>query len=116
MPTAITKSATSTNSPTRNSVQVSCLRCAILRPLLFPCAPDYPTFTPEIASNMDLSPPQVLREFLRKILCRLAALQNAYSKLHPTHRRAVSLCSSARDASPCQNGNSPAQIHPATDA
>src|SRR6266436_1791128 len=35
MPTAITKSATSTNSPTRNSVQVSCLRCAILRPLLF---------------------------------------------------------------------------------
>src|ERR1051326_3705357 len=34
IPTAISASATSTKRPTRNSVQVSCLRCGILAPLL----------------------------------------------------------------------------------
>src|SRR5258705_8018929 len=117
MPTAITKSATSTNSPTRNSVQVSCLRCAILRPPLFPCAKDYPTFTPEIASNMGPSPLPALPEYLRKILCHHAAPQNA-CLIHycQTHVLVACDCSATRDWSPYRNENLPTQNHPVTGA
>src|SRR6267154_2140909 len=117
IPTAITKSATSTNSPTRNSVQVSCLRCAILRPPIFPCAKDYPTFTPEIASNMGPSPPPAPPESLRKILCHHAAPQNA-CLIHYRQTRALVACdcSATRDSSPCRNENLPAQNRPVTSA
>src|SRR6266478_9411143 len=117
MPTAITKSATSTNSPTRNSVQVSCLRCAILRPPLFPCAKDYLTFTPEIASNMGPSPLAALPESLRKILCHHAAPQNAclihYRQIHVL---VVCDCSATLDSSPYRNENLPTQNRPVTGA
>src|SRR3984957_11880200 len=117
MPIAITKSATSTNNPTRNSVQVSCLRCAILRPPLFPCAKDYPTFTPEIASNMGPSPPPAPPESLRKIPCHYAAPQNACS-IHYRQPHVLAACdgSATHDSSRYRNENLPMQNRPVTGA
>src|SRR6267154_893547 len=117
IPTAITKSATSTNSPTRNSVQVSCLRCAILRPPLFPCAKDYLTFTPEIASNMGPSPPPAPPECLQKTLCHHAAPQNAcLTHYRQAHAHVACDCSATRDWSRYRNENLPARIRPVTGA
>src|SRR5271157_4626479 len=60
MPAAKTDRPTSTKSPTRSSVHVNCLRCAIFSSLPFDLSMDYRPFTRESASNIHLSYPQVL--------------------------------------------------------
>src|SRR5271168_536888 len=60
MPAARTDKPTSTKSPTRSSVHVNCLRCAIFSSLPIDLPTNYGPFTRESASDIHLSYPQVL--------------------------------------------------------
>src|SRR5580704_6259745 len=116
MPAARTDRPTSTKSPTRSSVHVNCLRCAIFSSLPFDLSKDYRQFTRESASDNHLSYPQVLLARLRNKLRRHAKPENEsppfWSRL--PHFRWI------RCAQPVwmrrRNESSPARNHPAAAA
>src|SRR6267142_1797166 len=115
MPEPSTNSPTSTNIPTRNSVQVSCLRYAISASLPLFREPDYRKITRENASdkdpwNLQSLPVPLRNKFLRRgkpgsayAHSSLPTLRFRYARLPP------------RACLPHRNENLPAQDRPAID-
>src|ERR1700684_499336 len=109
MQAASTDSPTSTKSPTRSSVHVICLRCAIFSVLPFGLRTDYRQLTREIASDTHLSYLQVLPARPRNKLRLPAKPENASppSSLRPRHFRWTRCARPA--SSPRRNESLPAR-------
>src|ERR1700688_1829278 len=107
MPAAKTERPTSTKSPTRSSVQVNCLRCAILSFLPFLLQRNYGKIKRETVSDIHLSFRQVLParpQNKRRLRVRPESAWRQFWRLPPHFRWR---CCERRASSQRRNGSLP---------
>src|SRR6266850_4531050 len=116
IPEPSTNSPTSTKSPTRNSVQVSCLRYAISASLPLFRQSDYRKITRENVADKDPWSLESLPVRLRNRFLRPGRPESAWAPSLPPPLRCRSARLEPRARLPDRNENSPAQNRPANGA
>src|ERR1700683_780688 len=113
----------STNTPTRSSLHVSCLRCGIAKPPHGVPSGHCPAacqaldlVTPKTSSNMDPLHPALAVGCPRNIRGPRERKEKSWAQCHSStalRRRLLSDGAAPRDSSLYQSGSSPSQTHPA---